>query len=152
PGVLLAWHFQASPGIVDDAERDFSILYRLGEHRMESFDTVTYQRGDCVVFCKTKEAFGGLSNMAAGDPLDVNGLDILTSEALYQACRFPQRPDVQKMILAERSPMGAKMRSKPYRTEHTRRDWEQVNVVIMHWCLRVKLAQNWKTFGDLLLS
>jgi type I restriction enzyme S subunit len=119
---------------------------------MESFDTLTYQRGDCVVFCKTKEACGGLSNMAAGYPLCVNGLDILTSEALYQACRFPHRADVQKLILAERSPMGAKMRSKPYRSDHTRRDWEEVNVVIMRWCLRVKLAQNWKTFGALLLS
>src|SRR5205814_1777426 len=74
-----------------------------------------------------------------------------TSEALYQACRFPHRADVQKLILAERSPMGAKMRSKPYRSD-SRSDWEQVNVVVMHWCLRVKLAQNWKAFGTLLLS
>jgi len=38
---------------------------------------------------ETKEAFGGLSNMAGGYGLQVNGIHIPSSEALYQACRFP---------------------------------------------------------------
>ncbi len=49
----------------------------------------TYNRDDCVVFCKTNEKFGGLSNMAPGFPLRINDVDFRTSEALYQACRFP---------------------------------------------------------------
>jgi hypothetical protein len=44
------------------------------------------------VFYKAKEVFGGLSNMAGGFPLVVNGIHILTSEALYQACYFPPPP------------------------------------------------------------
>lgn len=47
---------------------------------------------DCTksaVFLKTKERLGALSNMAGGFPLEVNGIKIRTSEALYQACRFP---------------------------------------------------------------
>lgn len=111
----------------------------------------TYQRNECVTFRKTKEAFGGLSNMAGGYPLNVNGIRILTSEALYQACRFPHLPDVQKLIIAQNSPMTAKMKSKPYR-EQSRLDWDAVRVKIMRWCLRVKLLQNWNKFGDLLLS
>lgn len=112
--------------------------------------TRIYVRSECVVFRKTKEKFGGLSNMAAGFPLEVNGVRILTSEALYQACRFPHLPKVQQLIIGQISPMTAKMQSKPYRSQ-SRPDWFQVRVKIMRWCLRVKLAQNWSRFGELLL-
>lgn len=111
----------------------------------------TYDPARSAVFLKTNERFGGLSNMAPGFPLIVNGVRIRTSEALYQACRFPSRPDVQRQIIDDPSPMTAKMRSKPFRTD-TREDWETVRVKIMRWCLRLKLAQNRHTFGDLLLS
>jgi ribA/ribD-fused uncharacterized protein len=111
----------------------------------------TYIYVDCVTFRKTKEAFGGLSNMAAGYPIWVNNVHLLTSEALYQCCRFPHMPDVQRLIIGERSPMTAKMKSKPFR-DKSREDWDEVRVKIMRWCLRVKLAQNWDTFGTLLLS
>lgn len=114
-------------------------------------ETRSYERRDSVVFCKTKEEFGGLSNMAPGYPLRVNGIDILTSEALYQACRFPHLPDVQRLLIAQKSPMTAKMKSKPYRSQ-SREDWDTVRVRIMRWCLRVKLACNWPKFRDLLLA
>ena len=117
----------------------------------ESRQTRTYDRATSIVFLKTRERYGGLSNMAGGFPLRVNGLRILTSEALYQACRFPHRPDLQRMIIEQRSPMTAKMKSKPHRHE-TRRNWNRVRVAIMRWCLRVKLAQNAAAFRDLLLS
>ena len=109
----------------------------------------TYIRSECVVFRKTKELFGGLSNMAAGFYLKVNGTHILTSEALYQACRFPHRPEIQRLIVQQASPMTAKMKSKPYRND-SRPDWDAVRIKIMRWCLRVKLAQNWEEFGRLL--
>ncbi|MFT8558844.1 MAG: NADAR domain-containing protein [Acetobacter sp.] len=113
--------------------------------------TRVYDRETSVVFLKTKERFGGLSNMAAGFPLRVNGVCIKTSEALYQACRFPHMPEVQQLIIGENSPMTAKMRSKPHRRV-SRHDWNFVRVKIMRWCLRVKLAQNWREFGRLLLA
>ncbi|MCX6161944.1 MAG: NADAR family protein, partial [Ignavibacteriae bacterium] len=69
----------------------------------------TYHLGAACIFRKTKEAFGELSNMAAGFPLYVNGIKILTTEALYQACRFPHLPDIQQKIIYEKSPMTAKM-------------------------------------------
>lgn len=83
----------------------------------------TYYPAESAVFLKTNERFGGLSNMAPGFPIVLNGVRIRTSEALYQACRFPRRPD-----------------------------WDAVRVKIMRWCLRVKLAQKWQTFSKLLLS
>ena len=112
----------------------------------------TYIPSSCAVFCKTKEKFGGYSNMCAGYPLRINGIKILTSEALYQACRFPMNPEIQKEIIAQKSPMSAKMKSKKHRDTLTRLDWDNRRVTIMRWCLRVKLLQNWKKFSLLLLS
>ncbi|MCO2936847.1 NADAR family protein [Pseudomonas aeruginosa] len=111
----------------------------------------TYVRDKVVVVYKTKEDFGGLSNMASGYPLQVNGVRILTTEALYQACRFPHMPEVQREIIGQHSPMTAKMMSKPHRKD-SRADWDEVRYKIMRWCLRVKLAQNYAEFGRLLLA
>lgn len=109
-----------------------------------------YEPTECVVFCKTRENWGGLSNMAAGYPLYINGETIRTVEALYQACRFPKHSSAQRKIINERSPMSAKMKGKPFRKEFCRPDWDDVRVEIMEWCLRVKLTQNFSKFGQLL--
>jgi len=110
-----------------------------------------YLRTEAVVVYKTKDDFGGLSNMASGFPLLVNGVRILTTEALYQSCRFPHLTEVQREIIAQHSPMTAKMKGKPHRKD-TRPDWDEVRFKIMRWCLRVKLAQHYEEFGQLLLS
>ena len=89
--------------------------------------------------------------MAGGYPLQVDGTLCLTSEALYQACRFPHLPDVQRLILDQRSPMAAKMKSKHFRND-SRTDWETVKTDVMEWCLSAKLACNWDRFSALLSS
>jgi ribA/ribD-fused uncharacterized protein len=113
--------------------------------------TRVYNRREAVVFRMTTGEFGGLSNMAPGFPLEINGIHVATTEALYQACRFHNQPDIQSLILDQRSPMTAKMKSKRYR-KSTRGDWDKVRVKIMRWCLRVKLAQNWSLFSSLLMK
>jgi ribA/ribD-fused uncharacterized protein len=110
-----------------------------------------YDRSTAVVFLKTKEAFGGLSNMAGGFPLRVNDVRMLTSEALYQACRFPHLPHEQKLIIEQNSPMAAKMKGKPYRSD-SQPDWDATRVKIMRWCLRAKLIRNFAEFSRLLLE
>ena len=117
---------------------------------MANADRRIYLVEEIISFRKTAEEFGGLSNMAPGFPIWIAGVSLRTSEALYQACRFPHMPEVQRLIVSEKSPMTAKMRSKPYRKD-SRMHWDEIRVPIMKWCLRVKLAQNWSTFGDLLL-
>lgn len=109
----------------------------------------TYDPKQCVVFRVTTDKFGGLSNMASNFPLGIDGIKVRSSEALYQACRFPHLPKVQAAILNERSPMTAKMQAKHFASD-TRADWAQVRVKVMRWCIRVKLAQNWAKFGLLL--
>lgn len=117
---------------------------------MARTDSRSYHADEVISFRKTREEFGGLSNMAPGFPIEVAGVSLRTSEALYQACRFPHIPEVQQLIVNEASPMTAKMRSKPFRKD-TREHWDDIRVPIMKWCLRVKLAQNWNDFSDLLM-
>ena len=117
---------------------------------MVNADHRTYLVEEIISFRKTAEEFGGLSNMAPGFPIWIAGVSLRTSEALYQACRFPHMPEVQRLIVGEKSPMTAKMRSKPFRKD-SREHWDEIRVPIMKWCIRVKLAQNWVSFSDLLL-
>ena len=109
-----------------------------------------YDRNQCIVFRKTREAFGGLSNMCAGFVIEVGDYSFLTSEALYQAFRFND-DEIQRVIMNEKSPMAAKMKSKKYRS-NTRDDWDEVRVDIMEWCLLIKLKCNWESVAALLLS
>jgi len=110
-----------------------------------------YSFPDSIVLRKTKDGFGGLSNMAAGFSLNINDIIIPTAEHLYQACRFPHHPQVQLDIINEPSPMTAKWISRK-NIEHTRKDWDPVRFKIMQWVLEVKLSQNWETFGSLLMA
>ncbi|WP_251030938.1 NADAR family protein [Exiguobacterium sp. s196] len=118
---------------------------------MNNIDYRIYSRDKVIVFKKTKEDYGGLSNMASGYPIVVENVSFLTSEALYQAMRFPDFPEIQKQIIEQKSPMTAKMISKKYKNK-TRDDWDEVRIMVMRWCIRVKLIHNWDKFGCLLLS
>lgn len=120
-------------------------------NQTEKFEIVSYLRSECAVFRKTAEEFGGLSNMAPGYAVEVNGTHFRTVEALYQAQRFPHRPDIQNLIIERASPMTAKMTSKRY-IQETRPDWNDVRVEVMRWCLRIKLAKHYAKFSQLLLS
>ncbi|MCP4407270.1 MAG: DUF1768 domain-containing protein [Gammaproteobacteria bacterium] len=111
-----------------------------------------FKRSDCAVFFKVKDEYGGMSNMAGGFPLVINGIRVPSSEALYQACRFPEYPEVQQEIISQKSPLAAKMKTRPHRRNRTRLDWFKIDVSVMRWCLRIKLCLNQKIFGDLLLS
>ena len=110
-----------------------------------------YNISEVITFKKTNEPFGGLSNMAGGYSLNVNGIIIPSSEHLYQACRYPLFPKIQEEIIAQHSPMTAKMISKKYH-DYTRQDWNAVRIKVMRWALQVKLSQNWEKFGSLLLQ
>lgn len=114
-------------------------------------ELATYRAEDCATFRKVTPPWGGFSNMAGGFPLTVAGIAVRTSEALYQACRFPHRAELQQLILAQKSPMAAKMKGKPHRAD-SRPDWEAVKIPVMRWTLSVKLACHPERFGQLLLA
>lgn len=110
-----------------------------------------YISTDVISFAKTSAKFGELSNMAPRFPLFINDVVIPSTECLYQACKFPLFPNIQKMIVEERNPMLAKLISRKY-NEFVRKDWEDIKYRVMAWCLAAKLIQNWDSFSDILLS
>jgi ribA/ribD-fused uncharacterized protein len=118
---------------------------------MSKYEKRVYDIDNVAYFCKTAEIYGGLSNMAAGFYIHIGDSKILTSEALYQACRYPDYPDIQKSIITQSSPMTAKKISRK-EISKCRDDWNNIRVIIMKWVLRVKLIQNWDTFSELLES
>ncbi len=87
--------------------------------------------------------------MAAGFPIAVAGTAFRTTEALYQAMRFPEHPAVQREIIDQRSPMGAKVVARR-EDGYTRSDWMTVRREVMRWCLLVKAVQHLETFAILL--
>ncbi|WP_369587218.1 NADAR family protein [Kingella oralis] len=110
-----------------------------------------YHIDTSIVFWKTTEKWGELSNMASGFPLFINDYLIPSSEALYQACRFPDYPEIQKMVIGQSNAMYAK-RVAQQNESYTRKDWYQYRVLIMKWCLRLKLLQHWSVFSRILLA
>lgn len=110
-----------------------------------------YDSRNVLTFAKTTGKYGGLSNMSGDYALFVNEVYIPTVEALYQACKFPLYPSIQYEIISQASPMMAKAVSRS-RQAYVRQDWDRLKVRIMEWCLKVKLVQNWDTFGRLLDS
>lgn len=110
-----------------------------------------YKKPECVVFKSTKGKFGGLSNMAPGYPIVIGDHMIPTVEALYQALRFPDSPEIQKHIISFKSPISAKKYGRLH-IEKTRPDWDSVKFKIMKFCIALKLYQNREKFSNVLLS
>jgi ribA/ribD-fused uncharacterized protein len=109
----------------------------------------TYNLADSAVIYRMMDEFGGLSNFARDFPLTIHSLVAHTNESLYQACRFPHRPDVQRLLLEEPNPAKVKRISRDY-LDLTRPGWETDRKQIMRWCLRVKLAQHRRQIAALL--
>ncbi|CAM3980250.1 NADAR family protein [Flavobacterium cucumis] len=109
-----------------------------------------YNAKEAIVFRKTKEPFGGLSNMASGYALYINEVIIPSSEHLYQAMRYPTNPEIQFEIINQDNAMKAKMISNKYKAQYSRPDWEKIQIKVMRWVLEIKLAQNWDKFSAIL--
>jgi len=100
-----------------------------------------YQVSECISFRKTREEWGGLSNMCAGYPIEIQGIEIRTSEALYQSLKFPDHAFVQREILEQKSPMSAKMKAKKHRA-YIHEDWEENKLEAMYYSLLCKAYAN----------
>ncbi len=123
------------------------------EEIIESMSTSlrTYYKNECVTFKSTKGKNGALSNMAPGFPITIGNVNIKTSEALYQALRFPDFPEIQRKIIDFPSPISAKKYSRE-NIDKTRIDWKEHRFKIMRFCLEIKLKQNWDSFSKALLN
>lgn len=111
----------------------------------------TYKKNECITFKSTKGKYGGLSNMAPGFPIQIGNDFIRTSEALYQALRFPDYPEIQKELINFPSPISAKKFGRNH-IEKSRIDWNVHRFKIMKFCIELKLFQNKELFTKVLLD
>lgn len=116
-----------------------------------SVEIRTYEKAKCAVFYRVKEMHGDLSNMASGMPIRVMGVTWGSSEALYQALRFPQNPEAQKAVLDAPSPMGSKFASRKH-LALSRTDWLTVNVACMKQVLRMRFGCNQERLREAFLQ
>ena len=111
----------------------------------------TWLRPDSLVFCRTQDPYGHLSNMAAGYPLadPETGWTFQSSEGLYQAAKFPHDPARQRRIAAAPNAYTAK-RIAYEDAAVLEPQWATHKVDAMRRALQAKLAQHPKAFGALL--
>ena len=93
-----------------------------------------------ISFTKTKLPYGWLGNMYAA-PITFNGQIWRTSEALFQALRFEDLT-IREMIRNDKSPMGAKMMMKKYKTKIVVEPMSMEDIENMRLCLRLKFDQH----------
>ena len=137
---------------VDD-DLDHVSVYVLPFHVFPEYmnpERTTYDLRGCAAFRTTAGPYGELSNFNRELPVKVGETTWRTSEALYQACKFPGHPDLQLRILAALTPFEAKTIGRE--SEGMRADWEDVKIDVMHWVLHAKVLTHWELFVNLLLE
>lgn len=95
-----------------------------------------------IAFTKVKLPYGWLGNMSAF-PITYENKTYLTTEALFQALRFTNKPEIQELIRLEKSPMSAKMVAKG-KTEFMDEGilYSDKDIDNMRKCLQLKLEQH----------
>ncbi|MFM2394616.1 MAG: hypothetical protein RLZZ546_2598 [Bacteroidota bacterium] len=94
---------------------------------------------DYIAFTKVALPFGWLGNMSAY-PIQYKGREWRNTEALFQAMRFEDK-EIQELIRAEKSPMGAKLKSKGLAEHMTVTQLSDEDVENMRLCVKLKLEQ-----------
>ena len=106
-----------------------------------------------IPFTKVNLPFGWLGNMAAY-PVTHENIEYKTTEALFQALRFKNHPEIMQEIREQKSPMTAKMVAKKYADVVQADGFKTMSpedVTNMRLCLDLKLAQH-PELSDMLLA
>ena len=101
-----------------------------------------YARDQVCPFRLSRARWGELSNFfPLASPIAARPWRFLTSEALYQAAKFPARPDVQRRIAeAPAAKTAAAIGRAPGLGIDS--DWNAQRVDVMRWVLRMKREAN----------
>ena len=89
-----------------------------------------------IWFKKVAEEYGWMGNMAPY-PIKFEGKVWLTSEALFQSMRYDIE-SIKEIIRVEKSPMGAKMKSKKYKDQMVVVPMSDLDVENMRKCVKMK--------------
>ena len=103
---------------------------------------------EVIGFTKVALPYGWLGNMSPY-PIDFGGVIWRTSEALFQGLRFKDK-DIQELIRAEKSPMGAKFVMKANKEHIVTEPHSKKDINNMKMCLVFKLMQHPELIEELL--
>lgn len=101
-----------------------------------------------IYFKYVNDEYGCLSNFSNHPIKDDLGRVWGTTEAWYQAQKFPDHPDLQEQIRLKPSPKAAKILAQLY-PERVRKDWYEISIEIMEQALLMKLRQHKDVFQKL---
>lgn len=118
----------------------------------EPLPRIALPAAELAPFMRSKDRYGKLSNMTGGFPLTVAGTPHSGPERLYQALKFPNRPDVQQAI--GRQPNGMAAKKRAYRPDNppVRPDWDRVKPYAMMAALATKLRRHPDAFAAALME
>ena len=118
----------------------------------EPLPRIALPAAELAPFMRSKDRYGRLSNMTGGFPMTVAGTPHSGPESLYQALKFPDRPDIQKDIGRQPNGMAAKKRAYRPDNPHVRPDWDRVKPYAMMVALGTKLRRHPDAFAAALME
>ena len=101
-----------------------------------------------ITFTKVKLPYGWLGNMSPY-PIEYEGKEWRTTEALFQALRFEDE-EIRELIRSQKSPMAAKMMAKKHRELMKIQPMSDEDYGNMTLCLILKLKHHPNLIDDLL--
>ena len=115
----------------------YSIAPFIREFYPAYYSMETYPVCECVAIRKVKEPWGVLGNFAA-TPIIINNVRFKSSEQLFQLMKFKE----EDPVLAVYQARNPKMTAKHWEKTHRRKDWGQMIVDAMKFCLEKKYEQS----------
>jgi ribA/ribD-fused uncharacterized protein len=110
----------------------------------------TRARDEVASFCKTADPLGGLAMMSRDHPYEDQGLKWKSSEAHFQAAKFPHNPDLQEQIRLAENGFEAKKIAWAHKDE-VRPDWRDINAQMLAYVNTRKMDGS-QSFRDQLAS
>lgn len=121
-----------------------SVAHLIKEFYPEYYKWVSYPAGKCIVFCKTNEEWGVLSNMAS-TPITIDGVVFKSAEHIYQIMKFNDQMHVLNVwngITANgKKSSNIKMTAKSYEPDYRRMDWGGMIVDVLKYAMQQKYEQ-----------
>lgn len=109
-----------------------------------------YPINESITFRKTKDTWGGFSNMAAGYPIYYKGELYKTAEAFYQSLKFDS-VYIKNEIRTAKSPITAKKIAYSY-SEYMLEGWYDKRYLTMDKVVRLKFYQNYDKLYPLFIE
>ena len=155
PGEVAPWYELSTRTIYRILEQGRTGAGEPRQPEAASFKTTIrrrlYRPGEFVRLSDPGGPHGDLSPMAPGYPLTVNGITFPFAEALYQALKFPDHPQVQQQLA--RLPSGMETVGAAYRRQGFRAKWwRRRRVAAMAYTQAVRLSQHPDRFSQALTA